>query len=235
MYRITDSLQLAFERLWNHRVLVFWALVGLTAATTLALSLPLYVDAVDTRLLASRLTQPPYAFRFRYLGSWKGNIQATDVSGATSAIEQGFVGAIGLPTQKIVTYSRGGAWSTRINPNKPLGVFSIGALDGAQSQMWITMGTWPPPPGQPNDPIPILISENMMDTMGVQVGDSLTSSTPTGKTIALKIAAVWRPIDTTDPSWIFTPKFFNEILLVQSTDLPKALAGVEKPIEESAW
>ncbi|HLY28618.1 MAG TPA: hypothetical protein VKQ72_19885 [Aggregatilineales bacterium] len=235
MYRLFDSLQLAFERLWNHRVLVFWALVGLTAATTLALSLPLYVDAVDTRLLASRLTQPPYAFRFRYLGSWKGNIQAADVNGATSAIEQGFVGAIGLPTQKIVTYSRGGAWTTRLSTNKPLGAFSIGSLDGAQSQMLITMGKWPPAPVQPNDPIPVLLSENMMGTMGVQVGDSLTSTTPTGKTVAMKVAAIWRPINANDPAWIFTPKFFNEILLVQPPDLSKALAGVDKPVEESAW
>src|SRR5260370_37079780 len=109
MSRVFDHLHGAFERLLNHRLVVVWALVGLTAATTLALSLPLYVDAVDTRLLASRLTQPPYAFRFRYLGSWKGNIQAADVSGATSAIEQGFVSTIGLPTQKVVTYSRSGA------------------------------------------------------------------------------------------------------------------------------
>src|SRR5258708_28769227 len=182
MYRLTDSLQLAFERLWNHRVLVFWALVGLTAATTLALSLPLYVDAVETRLLASRLTQPPYAFRFRYLGSWKGNIQAADVSGATNAVEQGLVSALGVPTQKIVAYSRGGAWSTRLNTNKPLGAFSIGALDGAQSQMLITMGKWPPAPGQPNDPIPVLISENMMGPLRDHVGDSLPTSTPPRQT-----------------------------------------------------
>ena len=59
MFRIFDSISFAIERLWQHRVLVIWALVGLIAATTLALSLPLYVDAVNSNLLASRLTQPP--------------------------------------------------------------------------------------------------------------------------------------------------------------------------------
>src|SRR5712692_8794584 len=97
MFRIFDGLQLALERLWNNRVLVMWALVGLTAATTLALSLPLYVDSVDTRLLASRLANPPYAFRFRYLGSWKGNITMQDVNSATAQIEHGFASTIGLP------------------------------------------------------------------------------------------------------------------------------------------
>ena len=48
MQRLLDPVFFAFERLWQHRMLVFWTLVGLSAATTLALSLTLYVDAVNT-------------------------------------------------------------------------------------------------------------------------------------------------------------------------------------------
>ena len=72
MLQFVDRLLFALERLWQHRVLVLWTLVGLAAATTLALSLTLYVDAVNTDLLTSHLGDPPYAFRFRYLGSWNG-------------------------------------------------------------------------------------------------------------------------------------------------------------------
>src|SRR5258708_12113651 len=99
MFRIFDGLQLAFERLWNNRILVMWALVGLTAATTLALSLPLYVDAVDTRLLTSRLPDPPYAFRYRYLGSGKGNIKQANVDSATPQTHPRFATPIGFPAQ----------------------------------------------------------------------------------------------------------------------------------------
>ncbi len=74
MLQFIDRLLFALERLWQHRVLVLWTLVGLAAATTLALSLTLYVDAVNTDLLTAHLGDPPYAFRFRYLGSWNGNI-----------------------------------------------------------------------------------------------------------------------------------------------------------------
>ncbi|MEP7290304.1 MAG: hypothetical protein ABI835_00920 [Chloroflexota bacterium] len=55
MFRIFDSILLAIERLWVHKMLVLWTLVGLSAATTLALSLSLYVDAVNTTLLTSHL------------------------------------------------------------------------------------------------------------------------------------------------------------------------------------
>src|SRR5690349_15841869 len=117
MFRIIDSILFALERLWQHRVLVLWALVGLAAATTLALSLPLYVDAVNSNLLVSRLENPPYAFRYRYLGSWKGNITPNDVATAAAAIDQGFVKTIGLPPQTEVNYMRGGAWTLRLSDN----------------------------------------------------------------------------------------------------------------------
>src|SRR5258708_9545378 len=146
MFRILAGLQLARERLWNNRILVMWALVGLTAATTLALSLPLYVDSVDSRLLTSRLPDPPYAFRFRYLGSWKGNIKSDDVKISTAQIDTGFISTLGLPVVKVINYTRGGAWSPKLGNGKPLGPFSIGSLQGADAQIRITQGMWPAEP-----------------------------------------------------------------------------------------
>src|SRR5436309_169956 len=104
MFRLIDSVLFALERLWQHRILVIWALVGLIAATTLALSLPLYVDSVNTNLLSSRLSNPPYAFRFRYLGSWNGNIKREDVDAASAAVMNTFSGVIDLPTSHKVQY-----------------------------------------------------------------------------------------------------------------------------------
>ncbi|HLU12204.1 MAG TPA: hypothetical protein VK003_21180, partial [Oceanobacillus sp.] len=113
MFRIVDSILLALERLWHHKFLVLWALVGLSVATTLALSLSLYVDAVNTGLLTSHLSSPPYAFRFRYLGSWEGNITQADVTAASVSIGQGFTATIGLPVEREMRYVSGGAWTVR--------------------------------------------------------------------------------------------------------------------------
>src|SRR5450432_647232 len=233
MFRVLDPLQLAVERLWNNRVLVLWALVGLTAATTLALSLPLYVDSVDSRLLSSQLQNPPYAFLFRYLGSWNGNIKSDEVKSATAQIDGGFVNAIGLPVSNEVNFTRGGAWSTKLSNGKILGPFSIGSLQGADSQILITQGKWPPGPVKSGDPIPVLVPDKMLFSMGIQLGDKLVSTSPTGKAINLQVVALWAPIDANDPTWIFTPKYFDEILLVQPADLSSALASVDNPVEES--
>ncbi len=234
MYRVFDLFQLTFDRFRNNRALVFWVLVGLATATTLALSLPLYIDAVGTRLLMSHLPDPPYAFRFRYLGSWKGNISDAELNNATVAIDKGFSQTIGLPATRVVHYARGGVWPVQSNDNA-LGAFSLGALDGAEAQMIITAGKWPPAPTHDGDPLPILVPEKFFYDMGVQVADTLTTSAPDGSPILLKVAAQWRPANPDDPSWIFTPTFFDEVFLIPKEDLAKTLVGVEKPIEEAAW
>ena len=51
MQRLLDTLSFTISRLWLHRILAFWVLLGLSTATTLALSLPLYVDSVYSGLL----------------------------------------------------------------------------------------------------------------------------------------------------------------------------------------
>lgn len=236
MFRLIDLFLFALERLWQHRVLVLWTLLGLSVATTLALSLVLYVDAVNTGLLASRLSDPPYAFRFRYLGSWNGNITQTDVNSATAAVTDGFVDTIGLPTAREVLYSRGPAWTTRLSSGVSLPAFSLGTLQGTEDQMSIVAGEWPPPERAEGAPIPVLLPATVLYTMGVQVGDVITVQRSGGLTpLEVQIAALWEPVDADDPAWVFIPTFFDSVMLVQPDDLWAALEGLEKPVEESAW
>lgn len=229
-----DRLAFTLERLWQHRTLATWALIGLATATTLALSLWLYVDAVNTNLLTSRLTEPPYAFRFRYLGSWNGNIGQADVNAASAAVLNGFVDTIGLPTAQTVEYVRGGTWTMRREDNQSLGAFKLGTLSGAEDQMAITAGEWPAADTD-DDAIPILIPETIFYSMGVQVGDTLTATLPGSDPVTLRVAAMWKPVDADDPSWIFPPKFFDDVMLIEEAALWAALDGAEKPIDECAW
>lgn len=235
MFRLFDSINLAFERLWQHRMLVLWALIGLTAATTLALSLPLYVDAVNTTILSSSLSNPPYAFRFRYLGSWNGPIKVEDVTSATAAVQNTFIGTIGLPVTQQVRYLSGGSWRTTRADNRALDAFKLGTLEGAESQIKITAGKWPPDPTKDGDPIPVMVPEKMLYQMGVQVGDTLNIAPPRVKIVKLKVVALWSPINAADPAWIFTPKFFDQVILTQSQALFEVMKGIEKPVEEAAW
>jgi putative ABC transport system permease protein len=236
MFRLFDTLMFTFERLRQHGLLVMWTLIGLTTATTLALSVMLYIDAVNTGLLESRLSDPPYAFRFRYLGAWEGNVTQADITSATAVIEQRFAQIIGLPVARSITYMRGPAWTLRLPENQTLGTFNIGTLAGTEAQMFISSGSWPPDsdPGD-DDPVPVMASEYLLFNMGVEVGDRLTAAIPGQNAVELEVVALWRPIHENDPTWIFPSRFFNEVLLVQADDLWRMLEGIERPVEESAW
>src|SRR3982751_1817803 len=124
MFKLIDHFLFTLERIWQHRTLVLWVLLGLMVATTLALSLPLYVDSVYSDLLASRLGNPPFAFRFRYLGAWNGNIGQTDVENANAAIQQSFPDTVGIPVAQRVTYVRGGTWNVRAGTSN-IGQFGV--------------------------------------------------------------------------------------------------------------
>lgn len=232
MHRLADPILIALERLWQHRILVFWTLVGLSAATTLALSLTLYVDAVNTNLLTDNLDEPPYAFRFRYLGSWEGNIATTDVERASTTIQQEFVQAIGLPTISDARYLSAGSWTVRREQSQ-FGVYTLGTLEGTAAQMQIVAGEWPPT--ETSAHIPVLISANLFYTTGLQVGDTLSATRPGGQTVQVEVAALWQPVDPDDPAWILTPKFFDQVLLMQLDDFWQITAGNATPIEEADW
>ena len=65
MFRTLDTFAYTLERLRQHTLLVVWVLLGLTLAAALSGGLALYVDAVYTDLLDTRLSEPPYLWRWR--------------------------------------------------------------------------------------------------------------------------------------------------------------------------
>lgn len=237
MQRLIDLVLFAVERLMQHRVLVFWALVGLSTATTLTLSLTLYVDAVNTNLLTDSLDDPPYSFRFRYLGSWEGTIALDDVERTTAMLQSDFVSAIGLPVKSSSLYISGGTWNVTRQGEMPapFGTYTLGTLSGSGDRMRITAGAWPAEATQP-DAIPVMMAEDLLFQAGMQVGDVLTANrTGVPQQVTLEIVAMWQAIDENDPTWILSPKFFDNVLLMQEDDLWRVLDGIELPVEEADW
>ncbi|HEX2622636.1 MAG TPA: hypothetical protein VHL11_20895, partial [Phototrophicaceae bacterium] len=240
MLRLIDILSFTLERLRQHRLLVLWVLVGLVMATTLALSLSLYVDAVYTDVLQTRLSDPPYAFRFRYLGAWNGNITLEDTDRASAAIEQQFDAGIDLPVDRAVSFQKGGTWSVRTKAGLSLGTFGLGTLSGAEDQMTVNGGEWDfdAAKSEPDadGAIPVLIPETMLYGMGLQVGDELQAYPPgSSNAVTLKIAALWTPVNADDPAWIFPPKYFENVILLHGDNLKDLIKDLTKPVDETAW
>ncbi len=235
MFRIFDTCGYMIERLWQHRLLALWVLIGLVVAITLALSLPLYVDAVYSDLLSSRLANPPFAYRIRYLGAWEGSIGISDVQNTDAAVHQGFISTIGYPTTRDASFIRIGTWNRTLEDGTRFGVVDIGALTGVDDQMVISKGEWPVEGELEEGRLPLLIPEIMFYTNGLDVGTDLTLQTSGAEPIEARIAAMWRPTNPNDPAWIFTPKFFDEIILVSPDAAVQIVEEAEIPITEAAW
>jgi putative ABC transport system permease protein len=234
MFRIVDIIVFTLERIRQHFVLVFWVLVGITIAVTLALSLPLYVDAVYSGILESRLDTPPYAYRYRYLGAWNDNIGLADATTANAAIEAQFVNRLNLAVSQSVRYMRGGTWSARLaETNMPLGTFGLGSLNGQEALIDISAGEWTA--SSDDERIPLLLPETMLFNNGVQVGDSVIIQRQGGQAVEAYIAAMWRPLNENDPLWIFPPRFFDQVMLTTDDTLISLLDGIEDPIDEMGW
>lgn len=236
MFRLIDTLLFTIERIRQHLVLVLWVVVGLSVATTLALSLPLYVDSVYSDILTSRLSNPPYAFRFRYLGAWNGNISEQDVTNASGAIQQGFVRQIGLDVSQSVQYVRGGSWQVRTDKNLPLGTYGVSYLNGMESKYEIVEGEWPPAEAhEEGQPYPVLAPITALYSAGVNIGDTLIAQRAGAPPIQVQVVAMWQALNAEDPAWVFPPKFFDQVLLIQEDDFWTILDGVQGPIDEGAW
>ncbi|MEP7293470.1 MAG: hypothetical protein ABI835_16920, partial [Chloroflexota bacterium] len=117
-----------------------------------------------------------------------------------------------------------------------LGALTIAAAEGIEPLMRIVAGEWNPDPAEADqDEIPVMVSNNLLYTMGVQVGDTLTAQRSGADAVTLRVAAMWEPLNVLDPNWIFTPKYFDEVLLVPPDALWRMVEGVERPVEEAAW
>lgn len=236
MFRLLDIIAFSLERIRQHLLLVFWVLLGISIAVTLSLSLPLYVDSVYTGILESRLDDPPYGYRFRYIGAYNENINEADATTAFAAVENLFVDTMGLPVEELTRYVSGGSiWSTRLSEsNIPLGTFGLSSISGADERFIISVGEYPAEPDE-DGRIPVLMSENMLFENGVQVGDRITLQRQGAQPVEAYVAAMWQPANEDDPRWIFPPRSFEQKILVDEETLFSLIADIENPIDELAW
>jgi putative ABC transport system permease protein len=235
MFRIVDIIAFTIERIRQHLLLVFWVLLGISIAVTLALSLPLYVDSVYSGILESRLSDPPYAYRFRYVGAYDGNISIGDSQSISAAVEGTYVELLGLPVEMGVRYTTAGRWNARLSESRlALGTWVLGSLQGSDELIRVTSGEWPAENNEEGR-VPLLVPDAMLFDNGVQLGDAVTIQRQGGEAVDAYIAAMWQPYNPADPRWIFPSRAFATVMLVPQETLFELVAEIEDPIDELGW
>src|SRR5690606_6517414 len=134
---------------------------------------PLYADAIHNRLLQGELTEagahrPPFAFMWRYVGAWHGEIDLANYGPVNEYLVQQAPGVLELPlTEQVRHVSTGnmrlfpapGAAPAGSGPfavREPLFWTGVGFISGLQEHIDLLEGAFP----QPGDgPLEVLLSQ----------------------------------------------------------------------------
>ena len=238
----------AAKRLWHQRLLMLCLLVGLVVAVGLLSSIPLYTDAVNNRLLQGQLTEagtyrPPFAFLWRYIGAWHGEITLAEYAPLDEYLTQQAPGVVGLPSEDQIRHVS--TAKLRLFPGEegaftddvPLLWAGIGFISNLEAFIQLTEGTYPSdaPSG---GAVEVIVSQKTADELGLQVGERYTlfGSSRDNVQIPVQIAGVWLPADPANPFWFYQPDAFDEILLTNEPAFKQHVApALDTPVESAVW
>jgi putative ABC transport system permease protein len=238
LLRSWSIIAIAIKRLLSQRGLVLAATLGLAAAISLTLSIPLYADAIYYRIFERQVTgsvddeqanqRPAFSFVFHYNGGWYGNKQWEDVQPADEYFTNRAGQILGLPEKYYVRYFRTEPYAlfplgetNFSDENARLALPSFAFMSGIQDHITILEGSFPADASQ-DGPVDVLVSEEFATELGIQVGESYNSyiqnvtelGTKTSTQIPVRVAGVWVANDPSDEYWIFNPSNLKETFII---------------------
>ncbi|MGD9315352.1 MAG: hypothetical protein PVG56_00845, partial [Anaerolineae bacterium] len=254
-----STLVLAAKRLWNHRLLMLCLLAGLVAAVALLSSIPMYAEAVHHQLLQGELTEvgtyrPPFAFLWRYVGTWHGDIGWDEYTPANEYLSQQASGGLGLPLELSARHARTGNLrlfaatdSQAFEEREPLMWTSLGfitvsaegASGGLEAHVELVEGAFPQVGGED---VGVLVSQALAEEVGLQVGERYVLFGAEGGEqtaqvqVPVRVAGVWRARDPGEAFWFYQPASFDEVLLTsEAVYAGQVVPMLEAPVSLAVW
>ena len=248
---------LAARRLWSNLGLMIGTALGLIVAVALAMSIPLYADGVNYRLLRKALSEkeqgrkrPPFAFMWRYVGAWHGAVEWKDYEVIDSFFKGQCQALIGLPVELEVRHVKTDNFrlypvdaSSYDDPKQAMDWIALGFVSDLADHVKMVDGTFPAPqpPGE-GTVLDVVVQEDKANEFGLLVGEEfvMMSGTPgpSGKAsqLRVRIAGIWRASDPEEPFWFYAPMAFDSIFLTSEESFVNHVVPLlEKPAYLGLW
>ncbi|MFO7633672.1 MAG: ABC transporter permease [Caldilinea sp.] len=249
--RTWATLLIAVRRILAQRWLAAATVLGLVAAITLIMSIPLYADAVYYRVLQEELLRAgqgvkddrhAFTFLFRNIGSIYGvkdweEIEPVDDYLSGVAVEQ-----LGLPVQRVIRYVKTDNFrlfpadtsQSYASTQDPLAWVSFSALQGFDDHVtWLEGGAPAPASADPADPIEVAVTAALAETLGMQVGEPFmtfrvmdTAAGPRTVQIPVRVSGIWTPTDPEDAFWFYRPRAFEQQLMISEASFEGRIASL---------
>ncbi|NLG27453.1 MAG: FtsX-like permease family protein, partial [Chloroflexi bacterium] len=256
------------KRLWNNKGLTVCALVGMTVAVTLIASVPLYSEAANLRVLQRSLDpgryaqssgRSPFAFMYRYIGSWHGPVELDETTAMNEYVDRSVAGTLGLPLSAAVRYyateglgifPASDAAYTQLR--QPISWMSLAVMSDLAQHITIVDGALPV--ADPDEPeiIDVLVGETEARTMGLRAGEIYVAFRPASGTVSAKqdkasletkslqvpvrIAGIWKPVDPRDDYWFYSVDTLGATLLTSEEIFgERVVPAMPMQIETAVW
>jgi len=247
---------LAARRLWSNLGLMIGTALGLIVAVSLAMSIPLYADGVNYRLLRKALSEkeqgrkrPPFAFMFRYVGAWHGAVEWKEYQAADRFFEVQCRALIGIPLEFAVRHVKTDNFrlypadaSSYEDPKQAMDWVSLGFVNGLTEHVKLVDGVAPTAQQAGDEPLDVLVQEDKANEFGLQVGErfvmmsSMSGSEGKPAQINVRVVGIWRALDAEDPFWFYAPMAFDNIFLVPEESLVnRVVPALKEPVYLGLW
>ena len=248
----------ATRRLLHQRGLAVSMLLGLVAAVALTVSVPIYSDAISYRILNDRLynnpddPRPPFSFLFRYVGSWHGYLEWQDCRDADTYITELAAAKLGLPQEMLVRHFKTDVMrlfpaseSAYSAADQPLEYISLGFISGLEPRIELLAGRFPAPVTNNTDPVEVLVSDALVEELGVQVGEQYVvyyqepsaaeSKVKTFFQHPVRIAGIWRARDPNEDFWFYRQSALEDVLLMPEPSYVQMAQGMKGEVGLALW
>jgi len=244
---ILSVLTAALKRLRANVGLALCAWLAAVTAVALASAIPAYAESASLRLLQDEIRQQeerqgrsPFALLLRYVGAWNTPLEWERVAPADDYLQRNGIPGLDLPIDSFARHVRTAPLrlflvadgDTVFLKNAPLGFIS-----GLDDRMRIVDGQMPSSTGD-SAVLEVMVTRAFADEVGVNVGDTLTMIAPGTRPAILqaRVAAIWAPVNRSDPAWFFPPDTLNDLILVPEARFTGPVAeALRDEVDQALW
>jgi putative ABC transport system permease protein len=191
---------------------------------------------------------------YRYIGAWHGPVELEDFNKVNDYMVSSVPVILDMPMESYARYIKTDNFSmfpaseaAYVGIRQPLGWVNLGVVDGLMEQATLLEGEFPQPVTSDASVIPVLVSQQLAEEIGVQVGEEYvifqraqSSGTTTTEArpvqFTINVTGVWTATDPTHPYWFYNPRSLsNSMLVPESTFTSRVAPFMEKEIYAAIW
>src|SRR5512146_1551285 len=228
------------KRMVAQRGLAVATLLGIVAAISLTMSIPIFADAAYQKIYNTEVKEaatsgviiadhPPYAFMFRYVGAWSGLIPYEQLAAADSYFSSLVPYAVGLPQQLFVRYIDTATFqlfprqTLKRDNSSTLEFVNFATASNFADKVNLVQGRMPFPSPHPmdGDAVEVLVSNSLATRLKLKIDTTYTAYVQYkfgGETrpieIPVRITGTWKAKDPEDKYWFYSVAGYEKTLVV---------------------